>query len=177
MRVTFVIALAILSYACATPKPRTVDGSAKQAINSASTVEILKLRAELARLKDEQPPPVNKDPVDKSKTFQIPFKRNGVTLQIPWTQETELLTLITNASQIEIRGRTDAKIRSRRDEAVALKRALVTRRYLVAHGVSPSKINLNYMSGGDFVADNETSEGRYKNRRVEIEVFFKGENQ
>jgi hypothetical protein len=44
------------------------------------------------------------------------------------------------------------------------------RSYLVARGVSPLKIMVNFASAADFVADNSTAEGRRENQRVDIEV-------
>ena len=44
--------------------------------------------------------------------------------------------------------------------------------YLIARGVSPLKIMVNFASASDFVADNSTPEGRYQNQRVDIEVVY-----
>ncbi|WP_242468398.1 OmpA family protein [Burkholderia plantarii] len=60
----------------------------------------------------------------------------------------------------------------RGDEALALRRALSARSYLVARGVSPLKIMVNFASAADFVADNSTAEGRRENQRVDIEVVY-----
>ena len=43
--------------------------------------------------------------------------------------------------------------------------------YLVARGVPATKVSVNYLSGGDHVAEGGTAVGRAQNRRVEIEVF------
>jgi hypothetical protein len=43
---------------------------------------------------------------------------------------------------------------------------------LVARGVSPLKIMVNFASAADFVADNSTAEGRRENQRVDIEVVI-----
>ena len=44
--------------------------------------------------------------------------------------------------------------------------------YLIARGVSPLKIMVNFASAADFVADNSTAEGRRENQRVDIEVVY-----
>jgi len=41
---------------------------------------------------------------------------------------------------------------------------------LIANGVSPEKMAINYVSATDYVADNYSPAGRAQNRRVEIEV-------
>jgi len=53
-----------------------------------------------------------------------------------------------------------------------LARAVSARDYLVAQGVSPLKIMINYVSAADFVADNGTPEGRYLNQRVDIQMIY-----
>lgn len=57
-------------------------------------------------------------------------------------------------------------------QPLALRRALSARSYLVARGVSPLKIMVNFASAADFVADNSTAEGRRENQRVEIGVVY-----
>jgi len=44
--------------------------------------------------------------------------------------------------------------------------------YLVARGVSPLKITLNYASAADFIAENTTAVGRHQNQRVEIDIVY-----
>ena len=68
-------------------------------------------------------------------------------------------------------GRTDAERPSAGDERIALKRAQAAMNYLVARGVPATKVSVNYLSGGDHVAEGGTAVGRAQNRRVEIEVF------
>ena len=57
------------------------------------------------------------------------------------------------------------------DEKIALNRALAAQRFLIGQGVSPAIISVNYVSAGDYVADNFSAVGRSLNRRVDIEVF------
>ena len=76
------------------------------------------------------------------------------------------------ASMIYINGRTSTNRPSARDEALALKRALSARKYLVDRGVSPLKVMVNFASAADYVTENITPEGRYQNQRVEIELVY-----
>jgi len=76
------------------------------------------------------------------------------------------------AAMVTVSGRTSTATPSAKDEALALARALSARNYLVAHGVSPLKIMVNFASASDFTTDNSTPEGRATNQRVEIEVVY-----
>ena len=85
--------------------------------------------------------------------------------------EGQLLKAAREAKHIEIRGRTDAAFDNAINRDIASQRALFARRFLVSHGVAPSKIRRTTMAAGGNVADNKTIEGRAKNRRVEIETM------
>lgn len=76
------------------------------------------------------------------------------------------------ATMIYVSGRTSTKTPSPADEALAFKRAASARAYLIERGVSPLKIMVNYVSAADFVADNDTPNGRLQNQRVDIEMVF-----
>jgi outer membrane protein OmpA-like peptidoglycan-associated protein len=157
--------------ACSTPpKPQTVDGTNRTAVNDAETASVLSLRADLAETKPAvvhpAPPPA---PVSHTVTVHFPF--NSAHLQPTAAQEAELLPLLANVRRIEVRGRTDTERPSAGDERIALKRAQAAMNYLVARGVPATKVSVNYLSGGDHVAEGGTAVGRAQNRRVEIEVF------
>ncbi|MEQ1560927.1 MAG: OmpA family protein, partial [Methyloglobulus sp.] len=72
---------------------------------------------------------------------------------------------------LSVRGRTDGKRYTPSDENIALNRALSAKRYLVRNGASPLMIFINYYSGGDYIADNNSPGGRHQNRRVELEFM------
>jgi outer membrane protein OmpA-like peptidoglycan-associated protein len=91
----------------------------------------------------------------------------------PTAAQQESLAVSANAALITLRGRTSTGKPSARDETLALARALAARSYLIAHGVSPLKIAVNFASATDFVADNSTPEGRQSNQRVEVEMVFR----
>ncbi|MGU9945090.1 OmpA family protein [Bordetella avium] len=184
MRKLVIISCAAMLTACSTPpKPPTVDGTNRTAVNDAETASVLSLRADLAETKERvrelerrpaavpavvhpAPPPA---PVSHTVTVHFPF--NSAHFQPTAAQEAELLPLLANVRRIEVRGRTDAERPSAGDERIALKRAQAAMNYLVARGVPATKVSVNYLSGGDHVAEGGTAVGRAQNRRVEIEVF------
>lgn len=186
MRVLVVASsIAILAACSSPPKPPTVDGTERQGINSTPTAEAIALRAQLAqteqRLRDEQARPVYQGntatvtpvppPLPRSQTMSVHFPFNGTVFHISADESARLLPLLSSARRIEIRGRTDGEKATDGDEKVAMNRALAAKRYLIGQGVSPAIIAVNYVSAGDYVADNGSVLGKSKNRRVDIEVF------
>jgi outer membrane protein OmpA-like peptidoglycan-associated protein len=106
-----------------------------------------------------------------STMVSIPFVSSSATFH-PSEEEASLLGDIRDATMVSIAGRTSTNRASARDESLALARAISARSWLVAHGVSPLKVMINYVSAADFVADNSTAVGRAQNQRVDIEVFY-----
>jgi len=186
MRKIAVISSAALMAACSSlPVPPVVDGSDRHPVNSRETAELLALRAQLAQTQEllqlrEQnttsPVAINPTPMPApvslipSQTVSVLFPFNGTKFNPTISQTETLHPLLTNAKRIVVRGRTDGQHASAADEQVALNRALSAQRYLVNQGVSPLIISVNYLSAGDYVADNNSVDGRAQNRRVEIEV-------
>lgn len=105
-----------------------------------------------------------------STTVYISFPSSSVNFR-PGPDDAETLANAKDAALVAIRGRTSTAIPTAKDEALALARAASARAYLVARGVSPLKITINYASAADFVADNFTPEGRLQNQRVEIDII------
>ena len=106
-----------------------------------------------------------------SSMVMVSFPDSSTTFQPP-VDVAAVLDDARTASMIYINGRTSTNRPSARDEALALKRALSARKYLVDRGVSPLKVMVNFASAADFVADNSTAEGRRENQRVDIEVVY-----
>jgi outer membrane protein OmpA-like peptidoglycan-associated protein len=106
-----------------------------------------------------------------SSAMVVSFADSSSTFR-PNTEQAAHLSDAKQAALITIRGRTSTNTPSARDEALALARALSARSYLVAHGVSPLKIAVNFASAADFVTDNLTPEGRRENQRVEVELVY-----
>ncbi len=186
MKKIAVMSSAVLMAACSSlPVPPVVDGSDRHPVNSLETAELLALRAQLAQTQEllqlrEQnttsPVVLNPTPTPApmplltSQTVSVLFPFNGTKFSPTINQTETLLPLLTNAKRIVVRGRTDGQHTSAADEQVALNRALSAQRYLVNRGVSPLIISVNYLSAGDYIADNNLAAGRTQNRRVEIEV-------
>jgi outer membrane protein OmpA-like peptidoglycan-associated protein len=182
MQKMVVISSVVLMAACSTlPVPPVVDGTDRHPVNSRETTELLALRAQLVQTQEllqqrEQSitPPVTITPalpLITSQTVSVPFPFKGTKFNPTTEQSTTLLPILANAKRIVIRGRTDGLQPSATDEKVALNRALSAQRFLVKHGVSPLIIAVNYLSAGDYTADNNSAAGRAQNRRVDIDVF------
>ena len=106
-----------------------------------------------------------------SSMVMVSFPDSSTTFQPP-VDVAAVLDDARTASMIYINGRTRTNRPSARDEALALKRALSARKYLVDRGVSPLKVMVNFASAADYVTENITPEGRYQNQRVEIELVY-----
>ena len=106
-----------------------------------------------------------------SSMVMVSFPDSSTTFQPP-VDVAAVLDDARTASMIYINGRTSTNWPSARDEALALKRALSARKYLVDRGVSPLKVMVNFASAADYVTENITPEGRYQNQRVEIELVY-----
>ena len=106
-----------------------------------------------------------------SSMVMVSFPDSSTTFQPP-VDVAAVLDDARTASMIYINGRTSTNRPSARDEALAVKRALSARKYLVDRGVSPLKVMVNFASAADYITENITPEGRYQNQRVEIELVY-----
>jgi len=180
------ITIALLTSCSSAPKPKTLNGKHRQPINT----DIHPVNAGIAVLPVQQG--ASSDALDAqpcvpehaalslpdkvhieepAHVFRFQFPYGGIALahadQPEWI---ELIERAKHARWILIRGRTDGATHSKGDEGVALHRAINARNALVSHGINPARIRIDYLSGGDYLADNTTPEGRQQNRRVEIEL-------
>jgi outer membrane protein OmpA-like peptidoglycan-associated protein len=71
---------------------------------------------------------------------------------------------------IEISGHTDNIGSNDENEKLSLARAIAVKRYLAIKGVAADRISVKGYGASKPIADNNTSEGRSKNRRIEIVV-------
>lgn len=74
--------------------------------------------------------------------------------------------------KIKISGYTDSSGADDVNLALSKKRAMSVKNYLISDGVSDSRIQADGYGEANPVADNETEDGRAKNRRVEFEIVY-----
>ncbi|MDE5989891.1 MAG: OmpA family protein [Duncaniella sp.] len=101
----------------------------------------------------------------------ILFPTNGTTLSA--SARTDLskfaASLINNpGTNVQIYGYTDNTGTLAVNERVATGRADAVRNYLLNSGVSATRLSAEGLPMQDYIASNETAEGRAQNRRVEI---------
>lgn len=106
-----------------------------------------------------------------SATVIVLFPDSSATFK-PNAEQIDLLADAKGAALVTIRGRTSTTMPTKKDESLALNRALSARSYLVARGVSPLKIVVNFASAAEFVSNNSMPEGRHKNHCVEVELIY-----
>ena len=97
------------------------------------------------------------------------FAKTEFKVSIDEQKEILAAAFISN-SPIIISGRTYADKINMADKKIAINRALNARKFLIDNGINPKKISVNYLSSGDFIANNDTEQGRALNRRVEIKI-------
>jgi OOP family OmpA-OmpF porin len=73
-------------------------------------------------------------------------------------------------AKISITGFTDSTGSKSYNDAISKKRAETVEKYLINKGIDLSKITAAGIGAQDFIASNETENGRKLNRRVEIEL-------
>ncbi len=71
-----------------------------------------------------------------------------------------------------IEGHTDNVGRDASNMSLSQNRALAVKQYLVSKGIDADRINAKWYGETKPIADNDTEEGRQKNRRVEMKIVF-----
>ena len=71
---------------------------------------------------------------------------------------------------VEIQGHTDSTGSDTYNLDLSKRRADAVARYLISRGVSSARIQTQGMGEAYAVADNNTAEGRARNRRVEVKI-------
>ncbi|MHB1084701.1 MAG: OmpA family protein [Thiobacillus sp.] len=70
--------------------------------------------------------------------------------------------------KVEVAGHTDSKSSDSYNMNLSARRATAVRDYLVSKGVAADRLTVKGYGESQPVADNDTEEGRFKNRRVEL---------
>jgi outer membrane protein OmpA-like peptidoglycan-associated protein len=122
------------------------------------------------------PPPKRVQITDKKIeiTEIVQFETNQAVL-LP--QSEELLNEVADAlkehpeiEEVRVEGHTDSQGGDRKNMKLSEARAKAVRDYLIGKGVDGGRLVAKGFGESKPVADNDTEEGRYKNRRVEFEI-------
>jgi outer membrane protein OmpA-like peptidoglycan-associated protein len=81
-----------------------------------------------------------------------------------------LLKAAKNATSIDILGATDATKANAESARTAKASAETARKYLLDNGIEAGRMTTTYLAARGFVAENATSAGKARNRRVEIKI-------
>jgi OmpA-OmpF porin, OOP family len=113
--------------------------------------------------------------VSKPITFQNVHFDSGKSILRPesYKELDELLEVLKLRKKMRIRinGHTDNVGADATNQALSQKRAEAIKAYLVSKGITVSRIESKGFGSTQPVADNNTDEGRQKNRRTEVEVL------
>lgn len=83
----------------------------------------------------------------------------------------DALTKAGGQSKMVVEGHTDSRGTVANNQDLSQRRAQAVRDYLVSRGISPERVTAQGFGATRSVANNETTEGRANNRRVEIVVL------
>lgn len=100
--------------------------------------------------------------------FRVAFANGESKLNLSPTFKTQLLKAAQETKYIDIQGLTDSERSTKNSEHIAAERAQSARNFLVANNISESKISVSSKGAGGFYVENNSTEGKNKNRRVEI---------
>lgn len=104
----------------------------------------------------------------------ILFKRADATLDAKSRPTLNRLVEIANSCptfKIRVEGHTDAEGIPERNQPLSERRAAAVVDYLVGAGIDPNRLSSDGFGAERPIADNETPEGRAKNRRIEFKVL------
>lgn len=183
------IAICLMAASCRTGDPKQLNGRHRQPINSHAFVlpadaEAASPDIATAAVPSPQPEapqatpstPVCRVGAEKwqaahsaaERVYRVFFDYGKTALEVPPEMRDELVIQARSAPRVLIKGRTDGKTFSDVDESIAMQRALAMRAYLIRHGVDATRIDLQFASAADYLADNSLDTGRSQNRRVEV---------
>jgi len=118
-------------------------------------------------------------PIEKefSKTFnQVYFETNSAILQnISFVELDALVSYLKTSlnANILIEGHTDNKGKASLNNLLSLQRANTIGSYLEQKGIARSRIQRKGLGSTNPIADNNTAEGRAKNRRISFTILLK----
>ena len=104
----------------------------------------------------------------------IHFATNSSTLDITDKENLDKVARYLRKhthEKVQITGYTDATGSAAYNKTLSEQRAKSAAQYLTSMGIDGNRISTRGMGATDFVASNETADGRAKNRRIEIKYW------
>ena len=86
----------------------------------------------------------------------------------------KMLSSHEEISKIRIEGHTDAVAKRKYNKRLSRARAAAVMRYLIDKGIDPDRLTIKGHGEDEPVADNDSEQGRFKNRRVEFTIVSGG---
>lgn len=127
---------------------------------------------------EEPPPPAAKLETDTIElSDRVQFENNSaVLIEQSKTLLDHVATIMKDHPELErvqIEGHTDSRDDDRHNQRLSEARARSVRDYLVGKGIKKNRLTTKGFGETVPVADNDTDDGRFKNRRVEFKVTKK----
>lgn len=131
------------------------------------------------------PEPVVAKPAEPPKRVQVTDKKIEITEIVQFEtnkavllpQSEKLLDEVAEAlkehpqiEEVRVEGHTDSQGNTKLNQKLSEARAAAVRNYLIGKGIDGGRLVAQGFGETKPVADNDTEEGRYKNRRVEFEI-------
>ncbi|HEX2879757.1 MAG TPA: OmpA family protein, partial [Polyangiaceae bacterium] len=104
----------------------------------------------------------------------IEFDRNGERIRPGYTATVDNAVLVMKefpSLRIMISGHTDTDGTRQYNEELSLRRANTVKAYLVSKGIDSSRIETRGAAFDEPIADNDSKEGKQKNRRIEFKLL------
>ncbi len=121
-------------------------------------------------------PPPRVEPPPKSRTIvldDVLFDFDKIDIKPKGRRILDRLVKFLNENKdknIDLEGHTDWIGTEKYNQRLSVRRAASVRNYLIKMGVSSSRITARGFGEARHIANNQTSEGRAKNRRVEVKI-------
>ncbi len=186
MRCAWILALGLFLaplQGCGTGAPSAPMGLDRHPANSAATIADLQGEARPAVQAETAPNEVSRPiPIDRISPPDGPTPDRITVFVVSdyatpgglagWSPErrAHLIEAARKAQMVTLLCRGDRARQSRAYRLALIRKGIDVKRFLVSEGISAGRIRIFARSAGAFVADNNTSDGRARNRRVEIHL-------
>ncbi len=130
---------------------------------------------------EPEPPPsvvVTQEKIELDRTVQFESGKSKLIADSKQLLDdvAKVLADHTEIKLVQIEGHTDSVGSNRKNKVLSDARAKAVRAYLIAHGIAKVRLVAKGFGEDKPVADNETEDGRFKNRRVDLKILKRDES-